>query len=96
MTPPSSQTIPPRSPVDRMRVMDVARYSAQVAKESGVGVGWRYTKARDMMLTGKLGEPDYGDGRPLTVPRAEVERYFRELTAKRSAGKTPASRGGAR
>lgn len=88
MTPPSSQ-----GTTERMRVMDVAKYSAQVSREAGLGNGWRYQKARDMMLSGKLGDPDYGDGRPLTVPKADVEKYFNTLLAKRASGKTPATRG---
>lgn len=37
----------------------------------------RYAKTRDMMLTGKLGEPKY-TGRTLTVKRAAVEAFLRK------------------
>lgn len=41
-----------------------------------IRLGKRYHKARDLMLSGKLGEPRY-DGRTLLVPEAGVAAYER-------------------
>ena len=40
----------------------------------------RYHKARDLMLTGKLGKPEY-QGRTLTVPESGVRAYEQVRTS---------------
>lgn len=42
--------------------------------EVAIFLGLRYSKARDRMLAGRLGQPEY-TGRTLTVPRKDVEAF---------------------
>lgn len=58
-----------QTPDDEMTVTQVARL-----------LGMRYHKARDAMLTGKMGETKYP---PLTVKRSEVLKYKRKRDANR-------------
>lgn len=48
----------------------------------------RYQKARDLMLSGKLGDPDLD---PLSVKRADVEAFIAERTARIKAKNLAAS-----
>lgn len=43
-----------------------------------VALGKRYHKARDLVFSGKLGEPVPNEQNRLTVARVDVERYAKE------------------
>lgn len=46
--------------------------------EAAVILRKRYHKARDLVFSGKLGDPVENDRGRLTVARADVERYAKE------------------
>jgi hypothetical protein len=64
-----AKTAPPKK--DRLRTMDVA-----------MKLKCRYQKARDLMLAGKFGEPEYDAQNKLTVSREGVERFLAERAQK--------------
>lgn len=62
---------PTTAAATRLSVMDVAKR-----------LRVRYQKARDLMLTGKLGETQY-DGHRLTATESGVQNYLDQQKAKR-------------
>jgi hypothetical protein len=56
---------------DRLRVMEVARL-----------LKCRYQKARDLMLTGKLGDPEHDTDGKMTVAKEKVLEFDRARRAR--------------